>query len=256
MSERNPKLGPLEDAVVAHAAADVVRKAHAVGLTDESPDFTGLTYPAVKRTVLLVREAGIGERAAGYFALATGDDTTLLAERLREISALLDESPLPATEWRRVLEVLERDQLAALLGLSPVSVSRYAKNERRTPDQVAARLHFLALVIGDLAGAYNEIGIRRWFDRKTRGRQPFETWRARSSPLQPRDGLPPRGPAPPLLLGRPPPASGPVAWAGGGSCSVRVRHAGWRMGRVSQARRDSHGGGPRHDSARSVGDRN
>src|SRR2546428_4517527 len=84
MSERNPKLGPLEDAAVAHAAADVVRKAHAVGLTDESPDFTGLTYLAVKRTVLRVREAGIGERAAGYIALATGDDTTLLAERLRE----------------------------------------------------------------------------------------------------------------------------------------------------------------------------
>ncbi|MCY4626684.1 MAG: DUF2384 domain-containing protein, partial [Acidobacteria bacterium] len=29
-----------------------------------------------------------------------------------------------------------------------------------------ARLHFLALVAGDLAGAYNEIGVRRWFDRK------------------------------------------------------------------------------------------
>jgi hypothetical protein len=30
---------------------------------------------------------------------------------------------------------------------------------------VAARLHFLALVVGDLAGSYNEVGIRRWFER-------------------------------------------------------------------------------------------
>jgi hypothetical protein len=30
---------------------------------------------------------------------------------------------------------------------------------------VAARLHFLASVVGDLAGAYNDFGIRRWFER-------------------------------------------------------------------------------------------
>jgi hypothetical protein len=190
MSDRNPKpQGPLEDAAVAHAAADVVRKAHAVGLTDESPDFAGLTYPVVKRTVLRVRDAGIGERAAGYVAAATGDDRTTLAERLREISALLDESPLPATEWRRVLEVFDRDRLSSLLGLSAVSVLRYASNERRTPDEVAARLHFLALVIGDLAGAYNEIGIRRWFDRKRTaldGRAPADVLKGHWRPEDPK----------------------------------------------------------------------
>ena len=166
MSDRNPDVGPLADAAVAHAAADVVRKAHAVGLTEDTPDFSGLSYSLVKQTVLRVREAGIGERAAGYITAAAVDDPAALAEWLREISALLDESPLPATEWRRVLAIFDRDQLAALLGLSPVSVLRYAKGERRTPDDVAARLHFLALVIGDLAGAYNEIGVRRWFERK------------------------------------------------------------------------------------------
>ena len=34
------------------------------------------------------------------------------------------------------------------------------------PYVVAARLHFLAFVVGDLAGAYNEIGVRRWFERR------------------------------------------------------------------------------------------
>jgi hypothetical protein len=30
---------------------------------------------------------------------------------------------------------------------------------------VAERLHWLALVVADLAGAYNDYGMRRWFER-------------------------------------------------------------------------------------------
>jgi hypothetical protein len=46
-----------------------------------------------------------------------------------------------------------------------VSLRRYAAKSRTIPDLVAARLHFLALVVGDLGGAYNDFGIRRWFER-------------------------------------------------------------------------------------------
>jgi hypothetical protein len=53
-----------------------------------------------------------------------------------------------------------------LLTVSVSSLKRYQSGERDTPDDVAARLHFLALVVGDLAGSYNEIGVRRWFHRK------------------------------------------------------------------------------------------
>src|SRR5260370_42522075 len=56
--------------------------------------------------------------------------------------------------------------LARLLGIPPASVRRYAAAARETPDNVAARLEWLALIVGDLAGAYNEIGIRQWFERK------------------------------------------------------------------------------------------
>ena len=45
------------------------------------------------------------------------------------------------------------------------SLRRYLSGARSTPDEVAARLHFLAPVTGDLAGAYNDVGIRRWFVR-------------------------------------------------------------------------------------------
>lgn len=69
-------------------------------------------------------------------------------------------------EWPQLLGLFGVDQLARLLRISQSSVRRYKANARMTPDHVAARLHFLALVVGDLAGAYNDIGIRRWFDRR------------------------------------------------------------------------------------------
>ena len=49
--------------------------------------------------------------------------------------------------------------------MSPSSVVRYAAGRRPTPDEAAGRLHQLALIVGDLAGAFNDIGVRRWFDR-------------------------------------------------------------------------------------------
>lgn len=179
------KRDPLGDASVAQAAADMVRKAHAVGLVDDAGDFSALTYPAVQRAVLRVREAGIGERAAADVVRAGPEDAALVVDRLREIEALLEDSPLPATEWGRMLDLFGRDRLAALLGISPASVLRYGKHERRTPDEVAARLHFLALVVGDLAGAYNEIGIRRWFERPRtalEGRSPADLLRGEWRP--------------------------------------------------------------------------
>lgn len=163
----------------------MVRTAHAVGLVDEAPDFAQITYPAVKRAALRVREAGIGGRAAADVTRATPPDAGLLAGRLREMALLLEQSPLPATEWRRVLETFDRDRLAPLLGVSPASVLRYARDERRTPDDVAARLHWLALIVGDLAGAYNQIGIRRWFERARTaldGRSPAELLRGAWQP--------------------------------------------------------------------------
>ncbi len=156
---------PLADPAVARAAADVVRKAYAVGLVDESPDFAALTYPAVKRVLARVRAAGIGGYAAASLARIDPADVAAIARDLRRIESLLEESPVPDREWPRVLAVFDRDRLAPLLGISPSSAVRYAGGERRTPDAVAARLHFIAFVSGDLAGAYNTIGIRRWFER-------------------------------------------------------------------------------------------
>jgi hypothetical protein len=85
---------------------------------------------------------------------------------LAEVYEHLVECPSPETEWQAVREVLQDDALLArLLGVVPVSVRRYAKGERQCSDAVAARLHWLALVIDQLEGTYNAYGMRRWFQR-------------------------------------------------------------------------------------------
>ncbi|MCY4375543.1 MAG: hypothetical protein OXC31_17410 [Spirochaetaceae bacterium] len=84
---------------------------------------------------------------------------------LEDVNEALGASPVPASEWPALQRVLGVDLLARLLRISTVSLRRYVSGARTTPDEVAVRLHALALIVGDLAGAYNDAGIRRWFAR-------------------------------------------------------------------------------------------
>ncbi len=84
---------------------------------------------------------------------------------VRQINDQLEMSPQPAVEWAPVLGTLGEDLLAELVGVSVSSVRRYAGGTRDTPQDTAERLHFLALLIADLAGSYNDFGIRRWLKR-------------------------------------------------------------------------------------------
>jgi len=77
----------------------------------------------------------------------------------------LERSPSPRTEWGSLLATLGPDLLSQLIGISSSSLRRYAAGRRRTPDDVAERLHFLALVVTDLAGSLDDFGVRRWFTR-------------------------------------------------------------------------------------------
>ena len=101
------------------------------------------------------------------------------SQRIRRLS------PAPMYEWPHLVKIFGVNQLARLLAVSPSSVRRYKENARTTPDDIAGRLHFLALVVGDLAGAYNDIGIRRWFERARTSlgnRAPQEFFRGEWSP--------------------------------------------------------------------------
>jgi len=83
----------------------------------------------------------------------------------REIDAQLIASLQPDPEWRRLLAIFDRYELGHFLNLAPSSVARYAAGDRRTPDAITARLHAIALIVGDLAGVYDAVALRRWFDR-------------------------------------------------------------------------------------------
>lgn len=87
-----------------------------------------------------------------------------LEEPAKALLSALENSPLPEAEWAPMNEIFN-DGLTNLLGISPSSLTRYRSGERSTPDQVAARLHVVAMIVADLAGSYNDFGIRRWFQR-------------------------------------------------------------------------------------------
>lgn len=72
---------------------------------------------------------------------------------------------MPSSEWTSMRELLKDDLLERVLNVSRQSIQRYAAGDRQTPQAVADRLHAIALIASDLAGSYNEFGIRRWFER-------------------------------------------------------------------------------------------
>jgi len=88
-----------------------------------------------------------------------------MADSVEQLVAVLDESPAPASEWAPMRAVFGDEVLGDLLGIAPASLRRYASAERATPQATAERLHWLAMVVSDLAGSYNDFGMRRWFER-------------------------------------------------------------------------------------------
>ena len=121
---------------------------------------------AVRHMASQARKAGIAAAAASALHNVEAPTPEELAVLLQTIIAALEASPVPKFEWAGLARVLDGDQLASLLSVSVSSLKRYQSGKRDTPDAIAARLHFLALVVGDLAGSYNDIGIRRWFLRE------------------------------------------------------------------------------------------
>jgi hypothetical protein len=98
-------------------------------------------------------------------------------EAVVAMSEQIDMSPQPAGEWGPALGTLGEDMLAEVLGVSVSSVRRYSAGNRNTPQDVAERLHFVAMLLADLAGSYNDYGIRRWFNRPRAaldGRRPID----------------------------------------------------------------------------------
>lgn len=156
---RTPQLTTVTGA----SALELLRVARAMGL-DSGLLPSRLDLQLVRRIAAAAAEVGIGRDAA--ITLCT--DPLQLARVPALIGRLTDSlraSPLPRQELERLTETLDLDAIGQIVGASPVSLRRYLSGSRETPDDVAARIHWLALTVSDLLGAYNEVGVRRWFDR-------------------------------------------------------------------------------------------
>jgi hypothetical protein len=159
-----------------------------MGLLPAGEHIETLDLPSFRRAMRHIHRAGIARNIHLDLGIDQANSPSDLERALQHLNLALEESPAPAFEWSRVAEVLGLDLLSRLLGISASSIRRYKANARATPDEVAERLHFLSLLVGDLAGAYNEIGIRQWFQRKRAqldGRAPLEYLNAHWTPAQP-----------------------------------------------------------------------
>ncbi len=166
---------PFDSQRLARLAVGLITTAEAMGLLGEM-EIRRLDLPTFRRIVDQLAAAGIGAEVQAVLSATSGEPREI-AQLLGRLAAAVEESPVPAHEWRSLERLFGAEPLARLVGISTASVRRYLAGRRATPDGVASRLHFLATVVGDLAGAYNEIGIRRWFERRRQlldGRSPAE----------------------------------------------------------------------------------
>ncbi|MGH7270685.1 MAG: hypothetical protein ACREJ3_09660 [Polyangiaceae bacterium] len=156
---------PLNRREVAAPLAAAIRHADAMGLLPKQ--ISPVARLDLERLVTLlapVSNAGIARQPIADLAREMASPRRL-ADLLELVDEALVESPFPPKEWTRCADVLGSPVLSRLLGISESSLRRYQASRRETPDDVANRLHFLALVVSDLAGAYNDLGVRGWFDR-------------------------------------------------------------------------------------------
>lgn len=121
----------------------------------------GITRDQVEEAVAQLARLGIGRYTAAWPSFTAAE----VARRGGDLLEAIEQSPLPQQEWEPIQDLLGDELLSRLLSISSSSLTRYRGGERRTPDEVADRLHAITLVCSDLAGSYNDFGIRRWFIR-------------------------------------------------------------------------------------------
>jgi hypothetical protein len=154
---------PLNRPALLGPAVGLVRRTLAVGLLRDRELVERLDMELLRGIAREASLAGIGQDAA--IELLERPGPARLGRAIGRLGEALAESPLPERELAQLADVLDLDDLGELVGASPVSLRRYAAGTRAVPDAIAGRIHWLALVTADLAGAYNRLGIRRWFDR-------------------------------------------------------------------------------------------
>jgi len=160
---------PFSDAAVAGQAARLLARAEAIGLWEPAAPVTTLDAAVFVQALEAAAAHGIATHAPLDWAVFSEKSPEDFATWIRAQRDDISSSPVPELELPLLERLFGTDRLAAAVGVAGSSLRRYASRERSIPDDVGVRLHLLALVVGDLAGSYNERGIRRWFERPRSG---------------------------------------------------------------------------------------
>ncbi|MBI3180774.1 MAG: hypothetical protein HYZ28_01385 [Myxococcales bacterium] len=162
---------PFSNPEISGRTLGVLKRVDAMGLMKESPG-RSLSISAFRKVIQSLQRAGIAlsqsDLSLDAQALRNDDNKRRFRAALDKLTEVLEDSPVPKYEWAPLVKLFRPDLqlLARILATSLSSLRRYQANERETPDEVAERLHFIALTTSDLVGAYNDLGVRRWFQRK------------------------------------------------------------------------------------------
>ncbi len=173
----------LEDADLVSSAMDALLFMESMGLL--SADVERLDRDTLLDIAETAARAGIAQTDAARLMSEKDLDPATIRAFLERLGDSLRESPMPELELASLLDLFPHDELGTLLGASESSLRRYASGARRPPDAIAARAHYLSLVVGYLRGAYNDIGVRRWFQRRRTtldGRTPAQLLRGKWTP--------------------------------------------------------------------------
>jgi hypothetical protein len=168
---------PLNRPGLLAAATGLVRRALGLGLLSERERIERLDLELIRSIAREASKAGVGQDAALALLEAKASPPARLQSLIARLDGQLLESPVPERELRELLRVYDAADLASLIGTSPASLRRYSAASRPVPDPVAGRIHVVALVTSDLAGSYNQFGLRRWWGRPRAalgGRSPRE----------------------------------------------------------------------------------
>lgn len=147
----------------------------------DEPDSLG----AARYTLRAFAMQGIARDASAMAEQATAEEIQQVQQAIASAISAIEQSPLPTQEWPKMTELLGEELLGTLVGTSSSSLHRYRARERSTPDTIAERLHAITLITADLAGSYNDFGIRRWFTRpraQLEGRAPIEIMKGEWTP--------------------------------------------------------------------------
>jgi hypothetical protein len=160
-------VAPFDTPAARQAATRLVLVADGLGLLPEPGPIERIDVDLIRDIARSTLSEGVARGTAMAILEETGSTTTRArwSELIGHLEDALTGSPMPRRELVGLLRTYGHESLGPLLGISPASLRRYAAGMREVPDLVAARIHFLALVTADLAGSYNEFGLRRWWDR-------------------------------------------------------------------------------------------